>query len=343
MSNGTPGIPARTAQPVSPARVAVFGQAGRDLVLRVAGIPDAGASAVVSERIERLGGKGASIAVGIRQLDPTARVSLIAVLGEDGDGTEMLREAASHGLDTRHVVRRGATALLTDVVADGGVRRLLEHIPQQALLTPDDVRAATALTTADAVVLQLQQPFDTLLAAAQLTRQRPANGVPRALLVLDGAVDATEDRARRDELVGFADVVRANAREASMLSGSEVRNREDALRTASTLLDLGPRVVALTVDDAELIAWPGEHVFLPHERTRTVDPTGAGDAFVATLTTALLSGASPREAGQRATQAAGASVQRLGGHPKLRRLPPDRKGSMLPPSDLPSTDGETLA
>ncbi len=50
------------------ADVVVLGQVGRDLVLRVGALPEAGGSAAVSERREMLGGKGANQAVTLAQL-----------------------------------------------------------------------------------------------------------------------------------------------------------------------------------------------------------------------------------------------------------------------------------
>ncbi|GAB1815866.1 hypothetical protein MUNTM_49060 [Mycobacterium sp. MUNTM1] len=51
-----------------------------------------------------------------------------------------------------------------------------------------------------------------------------------------------------------------------------------------------------------------------------LDPTGAGDAFVAGLIAALRDGAAPRDAGRLASSAASAAVQRLGGRPDLAGL-----------------------
>ncbi len=51
-----------------------------------------------------------------------------------------------------------------------------------------------------------------------------------------------------------------------------------------------------------------------------VDTTGGGDAFVAGLTAALLTGHSYEEAAHRATAASGATVGHPGGRPDLRHV-----------------------
>ena len=48
-----------------------------------------------------------------------------------------------------------------------------------------------------------------------------------------------------------------------------------------------------------------------------VDPTGAGDVYVATLTATLLGGAAPEDAAWAASAAAGLTVRHAGGRPQL--------------------------
>jgi ribokinase len=78
-------------------------------------------------------------------------------------------------------------------------------------------------------------------------------------------------------------------------------------------------VVALGVDGSgDLVAWSGGSRFYPFPDVPVVDPTGAGDAFVAGLVMALRRGADPESAGAAGAAAAASTVQRLGGRPDLR-------------------------
>lgn len=297
--------------------VVVVGATGRDLVLRGDEFPDAGSTVQVSQRIERLGGKGANQAVGLRQLHarhPASRIELVSVVGVDAAGDLILDEARDDGIGVDGIARRGETSLFVDVVAPDGDSRVFEHIPGESLLRQDDIAAAAELFTgADAVVLQLQQPAEALLAAAAL-------GVEQgALVVLDGAIAGDA----RDELLAFADVVRSDAHEAEVLTGRTLRTTEDAAQAATALLGGRTKVVAFGVDGGDLVVWAhGEHL-LPHGDASPLDPTGAGDAFVAGLTTALLRGDDPFRAGQLAAAAAASTVGRLGGRPDLEHLAQD--------------------
>lgn len=231
------------------------------------------------------------------------------------------------------VRRRGAaTALLVDLVEDGGEHRLLEDVPDDVLLTPDDVAAAAdQIAAAQVVGLQLQQPGPAVLAALQ----RVPGG---ALVVADGA---PADDATRTAVLARADVLRADTAEARLLTGRELPGVDDAREAAAELLTAGARVVALGVGkQGDLVSWragprlgvaamdlevdPGwvdGEVLVPRLGDEPVDPTGGGDAFVAVLTATLLGGATPEDAAWAASAAAGLTVTHAGGRPELS---PDR-------------------
>jgi ribokinase len=291
--------------------VVVVGQIGRDLVLGIDELPDAGGSADVHSRDELLGGKGANQAVGLSQLG--VAVGLVGVVGADAPGDDVVAQAARDGIDVTGVVRRAGarTALLVDVVEPGGVRRLLEHVPDDVLLRVEDVRAAAPLLrAARMVVLQLQQPGPAVVEALRLARDAGAR------VVADGA---PEDDDVRDAILAGASVLRADDSEAALLVGHELDGVPAAIEAAGSLVDAGPEVVALAVGDAgNVVAWRGGHVVVPLLGGDPVDPTGGGDAFVAGLTAALLRGADPAEAGRLAAAAAASTVARRGGRPELQ-------------------------
>lgn len=294
--------------------IIVMGQVGRDLVLNIPGIPGADGSVPVRTRREMLGGKGANQAVGLRQLGADVRV--IAVIGQDQAGKWMLQELTDSEIDTRFVTRRGETALLVDVVDDSNARRLLEHIPPSSLLTVDDIEravAADALEDIDTICLQLQQPAAALLAAATQAHSR------RIRVILDGAVQGSD----RDELLPYAQVVRANSAEAQLLTGMQIGTPQDARKAAAKILEAGPELVVLTVDGlGEFVAWQGDDAFIPFKNVPVVDRTGAGDAFLVGLVSALRSGMDADSASRFASDAAAATIEHLGGRPDLAALRP---------------------
>lgn len=288
-------------------RVVVVGSAGRDLAIGMTSLPEANASAPIERTMERLGGKGANIAAGIRQLNPECSVFLIAVLGVDRAGEAVLEDALDLGIDTASVARRGETSLLVDLVDDSAERRILEQVSPEASVREEDVRsAAMVLGEARVVVLQLRQPVAVLARAAELA--------PGAVVVLDGGFDGAVDSELAERLLTRADMVRANGEEAEMLAGHSISSVSDAERAAADLLNRGPSIVSLTVSGSgDLVAWEGGSQFFPFGDEPVVDRTGAGDAYVAGLVTGLLRDEPPRELGRRASAAATTAVQQFGG------------------------------
>jgi ribokinase len=308
--------------------VVVLGRVGRDIVLRVGRLPDAGGSVTARERREVLGGGGANPAVALAQLG--VPVALIGVVGDDGPGAQVLAQASRDGVDVSCVVpRAGAdTAFLLDLVEDGGRRRLVEDVPDGVLLRPEDVAgAADQLAGCQALIVELRQPGDAVRTALDLLPET-------AFVVADGA---PSDEATRAAVLARAAVVRADVAEAGLLLGRQLDSTDDARDATADLLTTGARLVALDVgDEGDLVAWragaplgvaaeeleadprwaDGE-VLVPRLGPAPVDPTGAGDAYVAALTATLLGGAGPEDAAWAASAAAAVTVAHPGGRPEL--------------------------
>jgi len=80
-------------------------------------------------------------------------------------------------------------------------------------------------------------------------------------------------------------------------------------------------LVAVAIPDVgDLLVWHGGSQLFPLSEVPVVDPTGAGDAFMAGLIAGLRLGAQAARAGEVAVAAASATVQRLGGRPDLKTL-----------------------
>jgi ribokinase len=150
--------------------------------------------------------------------------------------------------------------------------------------------------------VQLQQPAAAALAAARIGHDAGR------LVVLDGVPEE-----HRDELLAAADVVRADDKEAKLLLGDD-----PTVENARRLLDHGPRLLALGVEDGNLFVWRDGDLRLPLTDEKVVDTTGGGDAFTAALTASLLRGEDHATAARWAVAASGATVGHPSGRPDLR-------------------------
>jgi ribokinase len=213
-------------------------------------------------------------------------------------------------VDVDLVVQRAGTrtALIVDILAPDGRWRYLEDIAAGVLLTAADVtRAVPSIATADAVLVQLQQPRPAALAAARAGRAADA------IVVLDGA-----PAGDAEELLSAADVVRADDRESVALTGVRLTTVNDAVEAGRRLMRHGPRIVVLAVPDVgNVVVCADGHECLPLVADEVVDTTGAGDAFTAALAASLLRGEPPSTAARHATAAAAVTVGHPGGRPRL--------------------------
>jgi ribokinase len=292
-----------------PPLVAVFGPVGRDLVLCVDELPEAGSAAPVRRRREVLGGKGANQAVTFARLG--VPVALVGVVGDDDAGEAAVAQARADGIDVSCLVRRPgvATGLIVEVLERNQHWRYLQDTPEAVQLTPADVRAAADVVAhAASVVVQLQQPVESAVAAAESARAAGCR------VVLDGAPGPEHRRT----LLELAHVLRADPHEAELLTGVSLGGEDDALRAAGELLRQGPELVALAVEGGgNLFAWPDGHAYFPLDDVTALDTTGAGDALVAALVAALDRGLPARQAGRWAVAASSLAVEHPGGRPRF--------------------------
>jgi ribokinase len=92
-----------------------------------------------------------------------------------------------------------------------------------------------------------------------------------------------------------------------------VNDQQSARKAAEKLLERGVEAVAIQAGgEGNLLIWQeGEH-WLPKHDVKSVDATGAGDAFAAAMAVALSEGGSWQEAGHLASATAALATTKLG-------------------------------
>ena len=185
-------------------------------------------------------------------------------------------------------------------------------------LTTADVRsAAETIRSAWVVLAQLEVPLECVLEAARLARAAGAK------FVLDPAPAVPLP----DELFSLLTVIRPNASEAEALTGIAVKDLDTAREAAGALLRRDVELVAVQAGDEDnLLAWrerPGcvetSECWLPKLPVKSVDATGAGDAFAAALAVMLAQECPYEEAGPFANAAAALATTKAGAWPGLPR------------------------
>jgi len=172
------------------------------------------------------------------------------------------------------------------------------------LLKPADVDAAAdLLRTVDCMVLQFEIPLETVYHCVSFAAK---NGI--RCIVNPAPAQAIDLSA----LAGL-DYFVPNESEAETITGLPVRNVDDARECAEKLLSGGVKrvIVTLGANGALLAGREGmEHI--PAFSVKSIDSTGAGDAFIGSFAVFLGEGLPERDAIRRANLYAGLSTTGVG-------------------------------
>ena len=250
------------------------------------------------------GGKGANQAVAARLCG--AEVFMVARVGSDLFGPATIENFNKLGIDTGHVkqVEGLSSGVAPIFVEPDGQNRILVVKGANDALKPADVDAAAdMLKTADCIVLQFEIPMATVYHTIAFARK---HGIRCILNPAPGqAVDMRE-------LTGL-DYFVPNESEAETITGIAVRNLDDARRCAEKLVGDGIRRVIITLGSkGSLLAGRDLSEHVPAFPVKSIDSTGAGDAFIGSFAVFLAEGAPEQEAVRRANLYAGLSTTGVG-------------------------------
>jgi ribokinase len=285
--------------------IVVVGSLNADLVIRVPRFPRAGETLTGHGFARFAGGKGANQACAAARLG--GRVVMVGQVGPDEPGAWLAAQLDESGVHTSCVLRdeteSTGVALIT-IDADGQNQIVL--VPgANGTFTPERLAVATAaLRDTRVVLLQLEIPMQTVLAAAQAGRDAGA------LVLLDPA----PAQELPDRLLALCDYVTPNETElATLTGGGEVCDAADVRRRAEQLLERGAaRVLVKWGPRGAVLFTPDTERWWPPHTVDVVDTTAAGDAFNGAFAVALADGAAEETAGRFANAAGALAVTRAG-------------------------------
>jgi len=285
-------------------RIAVVGSANVDLTTFSDQFPKPGETIFGQKFDLGFGGKGANQAVAARLCG--ADVFMVARVGDDLFGPSTIKNFETLGIDAKHVRQvSGVSSGVAPIFVDpSGQNRIIVVKGANDELKPADVDAAAeTLKTADCIVLQFEIPLETVYYTIKFARK---SGIR---CILNPAPAQPIDIKEVADLDYFV----PNESEAEAISGMPVRNLDDAMRCAAKLLasGIGRVIITLGANGSLLAGSEGmEHV--PAFNVKSVDSTGAGDAFIGSFATFLGEGVPEREAVKRANLFAGLSTTGVG-------------------------------
>ena len=256
----------------------MVGSANVDLVARCSRLPAPGET-IGDAAFSRIpGGKGANQAVAAARLGAAVRF-----VGRIGTDDLVLRSLEAEEIDVSGIRSDdGESGVALILVDDEGENAIVVSPGANGRLTAKDV----AVGEADAVLCQLEIPFDAVAAAAEQASFFCLNAAPARPVPV--------------ELIRRADLVVVN------------RYEREALPEE-------PKLTALTLgaEGAVLLERGREVARAAPPKVDAVDGTAAGDAFCAALLVYLLRGYDREEALRRACVAGALAASRHGAQPSL--------------------------
>ena len=274
---------------MSGVRITVVGSVNLDFVATGATLPAPGETVTNATLARHPGGKGANQALAARRLG--AEVKLVGRVGADAMAEEALALLRLEGVDLSDcpAVTGVATGVALIAVAEGGENQIVVAPGANAAFAPANLPDLGN----DALVLQLELPIETA-----------AEAVARAKGFV--AVNLAPAAPVPDAIFQRADLIVVNETEAAFYG--------EPLHRARGLV-----AVTRGAKGAALYQGPVVIAEAAPPRVEAVDATGAGDAFVAALTVALLEGRPADEALRFACGAGALAATRPGAQPSLPR------------------------
>ena len=290
-------------------KLVVLGSINADHILNLESFPTPGETVTGHHYQVAFGGKGANQAVAAGRSG--ADIAFIACTGDDDIGERVRRQLQSDGIDVAPVraVKDQSTGVALIFVNAEGENVIGIHAGANAALSVEQVEAEKArIAGAQALLMQLESPLESVLAAAKIAHQH------QTTVVLNPA----PARALSDELLSLIDIITPNETEAEKLTGIRVENDDDAAKAARVLHEKGIGIVMITLGSRGVwVSHDGQGRRVPGFKVQAVDTIAAGDTFNGAFVTALLEGTALDEAIRFAHAAAAIAVTRKGAQPSV--------------------------
>lgn len=285
-------------------KLVVLGSINADHVIQVPRFAQAGETLQGSDYRIAYGGKGANQAVAAARAG--ANVSFIGCIGEDEIGQSMKQAFAQDGIDTDYIqiVPQTMTGIAMIQVSADGENSIVLAVGANAHLDEKIVEQNQALIQqADALLLQLEVPLPTVIAAAKWAKQG------QTTVVLNPA----PAQPLPEELLQNVDIITPNETEAELLTGIKVVDEQSAVDSAKIFHAKGIKTVLITLGaKGVFVSHQTESKIVPAFYVQAVDTTAAGDTFNGALVTALLENQPLEQAIRFAQGASAISVTRQG-------------------------------
>lgn len=294
-------------------KVLVVGSLNMDIVIETDHIPVSGET-ISGKSIELIpGGKGANQAYTIGKLG--GNVAMLGAVGEDDKGQKLLENLEKVGVNVAGIkkmndVPTGQAYIAVDsagnnviVIIAGANGEVSESLIRENM---------ELILNSDIIVMQLEIPLEVVRFVKDLAVELGKTVIVDPAPAVKGIPDS---------FWAGIDYIKPNETEIGILTGMEVKNQEDAVCAAKTLIAKGVKnvIVSLGSKGCVLVTKDTEEYF-PACKVKAVDTTAAGDCFTAAFALALSQGKDSKEAISFGQKASAIAVTRKGAQTSIPTL-----------------------
>jgi sugar/nucleoside kinase (ribokinase family) len=261
--------------PARAPKIACIGLSSWDRLIAVPEYPAAGEQADVLEEVSAPGGTTTNTAVALARLG--ARVGIATAIGDDERGTLVRRSLENEGIETGWLaVKTGESTDLATVIVSQQPNERTIFWEQGAQLVRGDQLDITGLFGGDVLVVDVAD-----VPLRRFLLDLPAHTVPTARILGPLTYLANGDLPDAFDLALRHDAIVSNERDLLDVTGTWTLS--DAVKALQNRMRGATLRAALITRGAEgcRVVTETESMNVPAFSVDVVDPTGAGDAFVA--------------------------------------------------------------
>lgn len=258
-------------------KVYVLGSVNIDMSISVDTIPLEGETKAGHNFIKNIGGKGANQAVASATLG--ADTTLIASVGDDIFGKEAITSLAKNKVNTTCIMVEHTDTGMAFITRTNRDNRIILHEGANHKMASDKALEAICGQEGDVLISQYEIPFDIVLKgfikAKQLGMITILNPAPARYLSKD--------------IFEYVDYLILNQTECDIFTGIYPTHKDDVIKASQVLFKQGIAKLIVTMGSKGSVYISKDQLIeTAAYKIKTVDTTGAGDAFVGGLAYGLV-------------------------------------------------------
>lgn len=286
-------------------KVCVFGSFNVDIVARVPRFPRGGESLIALDSSLGPGGKGANQAVAASKAG--AQVHFVAKVGSDPFSNLAIEYLTRSGIYSYTLYQSESEPTGNAIIyasQENGENMIAIYSGANTTVTHHEIQAAIPdISSSDILLIQMENNIDATHSLIKIARELGKTVILNPAPYSAGIIPS----------IPFVDVITPNETEASLLSGTDIKDIDTAKEAARRIAELGAKKVLITMGSRGALLL--DNCQFSHIRAFpavTVDTTGAGDAFNGALAASLAAGNSLVQAATWASAFASLAVEREG-------------------------------